>query len=61
MSEQEQRPDVINHAIGSVWLAFIMGAITRRDAERIDKALRRAAHRPPPVPDWVHIGSPTRH
>jgi len=61
MGEQEIHADIIDHAIGSLWLAAIAGAITIEDAERIDKGLRRAARRPPPVPDWVHIDSPTRH
>ncbi len=54
-----ERASVLDHAIGAVWLAFIMGAISFEDAEFIDGRLKQAARFP--LPDRVRLLSETLH
>jgi hypothetical protein len=52
---------VLNNAIGALWLACIGGAISMRDARRLDRALKRAGGRVAELPEWFNIGSRTKH
>jgi hypothetical protein len=55
-----ERVSVFENAIGALWLAFIMGAISFEDAEYIDRELKAAA-RVPLLPDWARFTSETQH
>jgi hypothetical protein len=39
-----ERESLLDHAVGAVWLAAIMGAISAHDAERLDLELRQASY-----------------
>ena len=61
LPSEDEYARLIEHAVGTVWLCFIGGAITMKDAERLDPALRQAAWRAPVLPEWASYGSATRH
>lgn len=55
-----ERLDVLDHAIGGIWIAYIGGAITLRQARRLEQSLRRAAGLTS-LPGWARRTGPTQH
>jgi hypothetical protein len=56
-----ERENVFRYVLGAVWVSYLCGVIGLRDAERLDRALKRAAHLPRPLPEWAIPASDTRH